>query len=36
MAIAIASNSMHVYKYVIHRIVISYAAQDAISAQIMD
>ncbi len=32
MAIAVASISMYVYKYVIHRIAISYAAQDAISA----
>ncbi len=36
MAIAVASISMYVYKYVIHKIDISYAARDAISAQIME
>ncbi len=34
--IAVASISMYVYKYVIHRIAISYAARGAISAQIME
>ncbi len=33
MAIAIASISTYVYKYIIHRIVISYAVRGAISAQ---
>ncbi len=32
MAIAVASISTYVYKYVIHRIAISYAAQDEITA----
>ncbi len=36
MVIAVASISMYVYKYVIHKIAISYAARDAISAQIME
>ncbi len=36
MAIAVASISTYVYKYVIHKIAISCAAQDAISAQIME
>ncbi len=34
MAIAVASISMYVYKYVIHRIAICYAAWGAISTQI--
>ncbi len=36
MAIAVASISMYAYKYVIHRITISYAVRGAISAQIME
>ncbi len=36
MAIAVASISMYVYKYVIHRIAISYAARGAISPKIME
>ncbi len=36
MAIAVASISKYVYKYVIHRIAISYAARSAIFAQIME
>ncbi len=36
MAIAVASISTYVYKYVIHRIAISYAARGAISAQIAE
>ncbi len=36
MAIAVASISTYVYKYVIHRIAISYAARGAISPKIME
>ncbi len=36
MAIAVASISTYVYKYVIDRMAISYAARGAISAQIME
>ncbi len=36
MAIAVASISTYAYKYVIHRIAISYAAWGEISAQIME
>ncbi len=36
MAIAVASISTYVYKYVIHRIAISYAAWGAISPKIME
>ncbi len=36
MAIAIASISTYVYKYVFHRIAISYVARDAISPKIME
>ncbi len=36
MVIAVASISISVYKYVIHRIAISYAVRGAISAQIVE
>ncbi len=36
MVIAVASISTYVYKYILHRIAISYAARGAVSAQITE